>query len=90
VEIDTDPTFINPVPPQVPPTISKVIGVFPFSQGQAKSGADLYGFSGGGGLEVGLTQNIFPRGEYEYIQWQQQWRISSSMHNLRLGPGVKF
>ena len=29
----------------------------------------LYGFSVGGGLDVALTQNIFVRGEFEYIQF---------------------
>jgi outer membrane immunogenic protein len=82
----------NPVPNANPPpaTVPGPAGSFAFSQSQAKSGAYLYGFSGGGGLEVGLTQNIFARGEYEFIQWQRLWQIASSMHNLRLGLGVKF
>jgi outer membrane immunogenic protein len=57
---------------------------------QSKSGAYLYGYSGAGGVEVALTQNIFARGEYEYIQWQRIWSINSSMHNFRAALGVKF
>lgn len=76
----TDPNA--PVGQQVVP--------FSFTQSQTKNGAHMYGFSGGGGLEFALTQNIFARGEYEFIQWQRIWQISSSMHNFRAGLGVKF
>jgi outer membrane immunogenic protein len=72
------------------PNTNLVVGVIPFSNGQAKNGAYLYGFSGGGGLDFALTQNIFARAEYEYIQWQRLWQIESGIHNFRAGLGVKF
>jgi len=75
----------NPNPP--PPT--QVIP-FAFGQAQAKTGAYLFGYSGAAGLDFALTQHIFARGEYEYIQWQRFWSITSGMHNLRAGLGVKF
>jgi outer membrane immunogenic protein len=72
------------------PNTKVVIGVIPFSNGQAKNGAYLYGFSGGGGLDFALTRNIFARADYEYIQWQRLWQIESGIHNFRAGLGVKF
>jgi outer membrane immunogenic protein len=72
------------------PVTKLVIGIIPFSDSQAKNGAYLYGFSGGGGLDFALTQNIFARAEYEYIQWQRLWQIESGIHNFRAGLGVKF
>jgi opacity protein-like surface antigen len=67
-----------------------VVAQFLFTQSQAKSQAFIYGFSGGLGLEVALTPNIFGRADYEYIQWQRFWQIASGLHNARLGLGVRF
>jgi outer membrane immunogenic protein len=86
--VETDPNFPNPTPP--PATIKQVVGVFTFAGGQEKNGAFLYGYSGGFGLDFALTQNLFARGEYEFIQWQRFWSITSSMHNFRAGLAVKF
>jgi outer membrane immunogenic protein len=72
------------------PNTKLVVGVFDFPNSQTKNGAYLYGFSGGGGLDFALTQNIFARAEYEYIQWQRLWQIESGIHNFRAGLGVKF
>jgi outer membrane immunogenic protein len=72
------------------PKTNAFVGQFVFSQSQSKNQAFIYGFSGGAGLEVALTQNIFGRADYEYIQWQRLWQIASGMHNLRLGLGVRF
>jgi opacity protein-like surface antigen len=74
----------------VDPFTQQVVGQFLFSQGKSKYGAYMYGFSGGVGLDFALTQNIFARAEYEFIQWQRIWQISSSMHNFRAGLGLKF
>jgi outer membrane immunogenic protein len=85
----TDPGTQVPNPNPPPATIPQVVP-FLFTQSQSKNGAYLYGYSGGAGLEFALTNNIFARGEYEYIQWQRFWVITSSMHNFRAGLGVKF
>jgi outer membrane immunogenic protein len=77
--VERDPNPPNPV-----------VAVFTFPNDQAKNGAFLYGYSGGAGLDFALTQNIFARGEYEFVQWQRFWSITSSMHNFRAGLGVKF
>jgi opacity protein-like surface antigen len=61
-----------------------------FAQSRDKSSAYLYGYSAGGGLDFALTNNIFARAEYEFIQWQRFWAINAVMHNFRAGVGVKF
>jgi outer membrane immunogenic protein len=77
--VESDPNPPNPV-----------VAAFTFPNGQSKSGAYLYGYSGGAGLDFALTHNIFARAEYEYIQWYRFWQITSFMHNFRVGLGVKF
>jgi opacity protein-like surface antigen len=86
--VQTDPNFPNPAPP--PNTIRVTFPPIVFTNSQVKTGAFLYGYSGGFGLDFALTQNIFARGEYEFIQWQRFWSITSSMHNFRAGLAVKF
>jgi outer membrane immunogenic protein len=78
----------NPRPP--PAQIEQVVNVFTFAASQSKTAAILYGYSGGFGLDFAVTQNIFARGEYEFIQWQRFWSITSSMHNFRAALAVKF
>jgi opacity protein-like surface antigen len=85
----TNPNVLVPNPNPPPAQIPQVVP-FSFSQNKLKYGAYMYGFSGGGGLDFAVTQNIFARGEYEFIQWQRSWQISASMHNFRAGLGVKF
>ncbi len=85
--VSTNMTVVESDPSTNPPTVT---GVFFFPNGQAKNGAYLYGYSGGLGLDFSLTQNIFARADYEYIQWQRLWQIESGIHNFRAGLGVKF
>jgi outer membrane immunogenic protein len=63
---------------------------FSFTQGQSKNAAYLFGYSGGLGLDFALTQNIFARAEYEYIQWSPIWQISSHLQTARVGLGARF
>jgi outer membrane immunogenic protein len=72
-----------------PPPATQVIPFF-FPNGEAKMGTYLYGYSLGGGLEVAVSQNIFARADYEFIDFQRLWQIATTMHNVRLGLGVKF
>jgi opacity protein-like surface antigen len=87
----TDPNTLvpNPNSPPIPPFIPKVTK-FSLTQSNSKDGAYLYGFSAGVGTEVALTDSIFARGEYEFIDFQRLWQIATIMHNFRLGLGVKF
>jgi outer membrane immunogenic protein len=52
-----------------------------------KGNALIYGFSAGLGMDWALTQNIFVRAEYEYIQFSQ---MRLNLNNARVGAGVKF
>jgi opacity protein-like surface antigen len=52
-----------------------------------KSNSLIYGWSAGIGMDVALTQNIFLRGEYEYIQFSQS---KLNLNNVRGGLGIKF
>jgi opacity protein-like surface antigen len=72
------------------PTTHLMVGHFSFGQSQSKTDAYLYGFSAGAGLEVALTNCLFARADYEYVNFQRLWQIATTMHNLRLGLGVKF
>jgi outer membrane immunogenic protein len=85
--VSTNVTVVESDPKTNPAT---VVGTFFFPNAQSKNGAYLYGYSGGLGLDFALTQNIFARAEYEYIQWQRLWQIESGIHNFRAAVGVKF
>jgi outer membrane immunogenic protein len=85
-DVESDPAINNPNPPPAHP----VVGVFTVANDQSKNGAFLYGFSGAAGLDFAVTQNIFARGEYEYVQWARFWAIAPSMHNFRAALGVRF
>jgi outer membrane immunogenic protein len=76
----------NPNNPNVP------LGVldFSFAQSQSKNSAYLFGWAGGGGLDFALTQSIFARAEYEYVQWAPVWKITSHLQFGRVGLGVRF
>lgn len=50
----------------------------------------IYGYSGGLGLDMALTQNIFLRGEYEYIQFVNLGGLSLYLNNVRVGGGFRF
>ncbi len=63
---------------------------YSYSNSTAKSGVPLYGFSVGGGVDVALTQNIFLRGEYEYIQFAPVAGITAAISSARIGAGLKF
>lgn len=52
-----------------------------------KTNAVIYGFSAGLGIDMALTQNIFLRGEYEYIQFSQN---KLGINNVRGAIGLKF
>lgn len=63
---------------------------FSFTDADTKSGAYLWGFTGGLGLEWALTPNIFARADYEYIQFSPVWQITSHLNLAHVGLGVKF
>ena len=50
----------------------------------------IYGYSAGLGMDWAVTQNIFLRGEYEYIQFVNLGGLDLYLNNVRLGGGFKF
>jgi outer membrane immunogenic protein len=63
---------------------------FPQTPGAGQSNALLYGFSIGGGLDWALTQNVFLRGEFEFVQFAPISNILVSIVDARAGVGFKF
>jgi outer membrane immunogenic protein len=58
--------------------------------GTSKTSALLYGFVVGGGLDVAVTQNVFVRAEYEFMQFAPFANITATISSARLGAGFKF
>lgn len=50
----------------------------------------VYGFSAGVGMDVALTQNVFLRGEYEYVHFVSPSNVDTSINTARAGVGLKF
>ena len=79
---------------------ANILGVFPppvvgalnlprNPQSDAKS-LIAFGFTAGLGFEVGLTQNLFLRGEWEFVQFPNVSDFRVSMNSVRAGVGLKF
>jgi opacity protein-like surface antigen len=62
----------------------------PGQQGENKSGVFIYGWTAGLGLDVALTENIFLRGEWEWVQFGSVEGISVSISSIRGAVGAKF
>ncbi len=69
---------------------SSPAGTFPFSGTNGTNGEWLYGVTVGAGLDVALTPNIFLRGEFEYVQFQQAAGTTIELSTGRIGAGFKF
>jgi opacity protein-like surface antigen len=63
---------------------------FAFTTTAGKNSELMYGFTVGGGLDVALTQNIFLRGEYEYVQFAPVSGILVSIASAHVGAALKF
>lgn len=61
-----------------------------YGNSAGQNGVLLYGFSVGGGLDWAVTQNIFLRGEFEYVQFAPISSIVVSIISARAGAGFKF
>jgi opacity protein-like surface antigen len=60
------------------------------SKSDAKTNAIAYGYSLGGGVDVGITQNLFVRGEYEFVQFHKVGGIPIQISTFRVGAAAKF
>jgi outer membrane immunogenic protein len=75
-----------PCDPLTQPTCSD----YDFANGASKTSALLYGFVVGGGLDMAVTQNIFVRAEYEFMQFAPFASITATISSARVGVGFKF
>lgn len=69
------------------------LGTYPacsLTQSDNRSDQFIYGYSAGVGLDMAVTQNIFLRGEYEYIQFAGLGGLDLYLNNLRVGGGFRF
>jgi len=81
------PDVQTPPTPQLTPLPDLA---FAATQTNGQNNALLYGFAVGLGTDVALTQNIFVRGEVEYVQFAPLNGILVSVSTARLGAGLKF
>jgi outer membrane immunogenic protein len=61
-----------------------------FFNSAGQNNALLFGFSVGGGLDWALTQNVFVRGEFDFVQFAPISNISVAIISGRVGAGYKF
>jgi len=64
--------------------------LFSQSASNGRNSQVLVGFDAGLGLDVALTQNIFLRGEYEFVQFAPVSGVNISINTVRAGGGLKF
>jgi outer membrane immunogenic protein len=67
-----------------------VISSLTTTQSQERTNNFVVGWTGGLGLEYVLWNNIFLRGEWEYIKFLSVENTTITMNNLRAGIGYKF
>jgi opacity protein-like surface antigen len=85
---ETPYTCANPPPPSNPPPPAPIGGNWTLSN--QVSGKWYLGYVAGLGLDYALTQNLFLRGEFQYIQFGAPDNIRLSASSVRIGAGVKF
>lgn len=73
----------DPTKPPQPPNP----GAWSGTTSDGKTNALIYGWSAGLGIDIALTNNIFLRGEYEFIQFSQ---MRLNLNNARVGAGIRF
>ncbi len=63
---------------------------FSFAATAGKDSEWLYGFTAGAGLNYAVTQNIFLRAEYEFVQFSAVAGVMVDINSARVGAGFKF
>ena len=56
----------------------------------SQTGAFAYGYAAGFGIDICVWNNLFVRGEYEYIKFGEFKDVNMHIHTARLGLGLKF
>ena len=57
---------------------------------QRHNGNYSIGFAAGGGVDMGLTQNLFLRAEYEFVHLTNVRGVTAITNTVRGGAGLKF
>jgi opacity protein-like surface antigen len=57
---------------------------------RARRNAMSVGFTGGLGIDVAVTQNLFLRAEWQYIHFRDFAGVQASINNVRAAAGLKF
>jgi opacity protein-like surface antigen len=78
----------NPPPASNPPPPAPIGGSWTLSN--QVNGKWYFGYVAGLGLDYALTQNLFLRGEYQFIQYGAPDNIRLSASSVRAGVGLKF
>lgn len=78
----------NPPPPSNPPPPAPIGGSWTISH--ESNGRIHYGYDFGLGLDYRIVQNLFLRGEAEYIEFGSPNATRLSAESIRLGAGIKF
>lgn len=63
---------------------------FTDSRTDLKTGAFAYGYTLGFGMDICVWNNLFVRGEYEYVKFGEFNSINMNIQTVRLGAGLKF
>ena len=84
-------TAVDYPDPTTPPTTPLPdIDFGPVTQGTSQDSAFIYGLTTGIGTDISLTQNVFLRGELEYIYFFPLDGIHVTVASARVGAGIKF
>jgi outer membrane immunogenic protein len=62
----------------------------PFTLSESINDQIGYGIAAGLGVDFCLTQNLFARAEYEYVQFPDFQGLNVHLHNVRVGAALKF
>lgn len=80
--------YPDPATPPATPLPNLSFG--PVTQGTSQDSAFIYGLTTGIGTDISLTQNLFLRGELEYIYFFPLDGIHVTVASARVGAGIKF
>lgn len=59
-------------------------------QSETQNGVFAFGYAGGFGVDFALFNNVFMRGEWEYVQFPSIKDIKVNLNNVRGAVGVRF
>jgi outer membrane immunogenic protein len=76
-------------------TVVQTVGMAPpqtfvFTGTAGKNSEWLWGYAVGAGLDFALTNHVFLRGEYEYVQFEPVASTPININSVRIGAAIKF